>query len=1046
MTGPTPSQDPQNYRDPDAHEPDSLSDTSSASFNSAKAYRSPEDLASLVQERATALSRAVTRSGWGSWTVRYSYLEGIAQTLTSERVSDAAWNCFLNTLTQIDNPSYGFIRQLSAAVTEIAGQGARSRARLSSAGSEASLPTAKEWKQIQDTLLHVESRLGKLDNKIVRQWPQMAVGLSRLGFSSDQLNGIALLAYQSLHQGRPQFIILKELSLLAEAEGILNEEEHAMAVTTMENRTSASRGERQSLLDIFDIFLIRTERLRRIGVDADPIKTKLGHQRIESNKVTSNLPSDSLLVPIARIMDLATETSILLGVNPVRALEATAVLLGHRNSTKVSLAPLLDEVLPAYAERRWPIEALLANFTPAGDEPGLLKFQNYVFGSALKAGRGIEPFVTKEFLELGSNKAAGPVVDAYMRAFIQHPIPELGSTRDPGTVKAMSGPLIDIATSYLAAGNSVESTARLLQDTLEIFEYYVRKLSPETATNGPGKQLGLSVKRLAELEAPPHVLGQILHLIRSGVDLPANTVCDMLKETECHHALFIKVRGADPAVEAKAREVLSSVYRHDSVPYKVGDNPPATAEPRALQAHRDIQQFMWRMLMPSKAFSLFTFEARKIPGHDHCALIEFGLDSAESAGYLNSSSVEKFPGNGFFIEGIKLNRVLRLDDKASDPYHLYRKAWPFAQHVEDIEGATFLLMRGIMCIIPPNNSRYKLLGPNGSNATTQEHYSTLFFNDHFHNPWSHVAIGVPTRVLERMLNGLHVPAQIYDGYNPDLPDLTRVGLTVEELSKACQQAGVNMLNFGWPSNLGGLCNAYPVASRPFHEWERKHVGSIYKDRTEHIHKAFILDHYSATLTPAVERALVDLRRAHSRVYEYGKDIRNLLDTFLVVKSLWDKGETLSRPESFGTLPASPDDLGGGESESWREDEEKQEPAARKIERESPEDLRAEGMRIGPNSARRLMELYRWHSLAQKGASLDRIPELRIGNTLNMFPEKSPLVIDAATLTLRTGHYEVQLPLDGDGTGEEELRIWQEYVMPYFTPGSDLRFWSRTSAG
>jgi hypothetical protein len=75
---------------------------------------------------------------------------------------------------------------------------------------------------------------------------------------------------------------------------------------------------------------------------------------------------------------------------------------------------------------------------------------------------------------------------------------------------------------------------------------------------------------------------------------------------------------------------------------------------------------------------------------------------------------------------------------------------------------------------------------------------------------------------------------------------------------------------------------------------------------------------------------------------------------------------------------------------------------------------------------------------------ERIPIFKISKTMQLWPGQSPLEIDPISLVLKTPQFEIQLPLDSNGFGEEELEVWREYVLRFSSTEFDFAFWNRNS--
>ena len=89
----------------------------------------------------------------------------------------------------------------------------------------------------------------------------------------------------------------------------------------------------------------------------------------------------------------------------------------------------------------------------------------------------------------------------------------------------------------------------------------------------------------------------------------------------------------------------------------------------------------------------------------------------------------------------------------------------------------------------------------------------------------------------------------------------------------------------------------------------------------------------------------------------------------------------------------------------------------------------------------LEEAYRWRlGAAEKGWSRDETPIMHFAWVLDpgMVPSERDFKfeLDLATMRLRTQEGTFQLPLDGDGKGEEERELWRHHVVPILMDDSD----------
>jgi hypothetical protein len=303
------------------------------------------------------------------------------------------------------------------------------------------------------------------------------------------------------------------------------------------------------------------------------------------------------------------------------------------------------------------------------------------------------------------------------------------------------------------------------------------------------------------------------------------------------------------------------------------------------------------------------------------------------------------------------------------------------------------------------------------------HYSLLVYNDHYHNPSKEGALLVPSSILAAALSGSLY--QLGDNQSNERQsnerttppaDLIPPRLSRMELQKAVAEKGLNILDLSWPSNVGGLCNAFPPARPPYHQWESK-VYDHSKDGAGHVHKSHIRGRYQTTWTVELSQAVAPLQEAHSKVYHLARAYFNLNDLFRISRALWHKGLTLPDSEYDDQRIVADED--------------------------------SDDRDMGPHETRMLKEVYRWHSKTERaGTKQADLPILTITPTTNYLARSGfPATIDTESLTLRTASAEVQLPSIHFGfePSEEAARIWKEIIRPLYLQHSelDLLFRSRT---
>lgn len=997
---------------------------------------SPHHATPSFAERTRQLQLALSadRTG-GSAEFKLGFIKETVAGTFQEPMGEAAWDALLSVLSKADSLSHGFVRYWCEGVRALENISGEAR------GVASTPPTTEEWKKLAGVVAALDRDRPWQAPRNLKAYPAVLVQILRLNLDRELCIDLAEIAYEALVQGGEPKRILSDFRLFGTNAAQLDEAELDTVIKQMQERTDVRINPGDRIVTHFDLLNARLDSYSRRGIEMRAVREHANYCESEVRK--HNLPEarPDAFLSVARIMDQILEIAAEQQRAPSLALRGAISFLANPLSGTESLEPLEKKILPYYRNRGWPIDAVVVAFAPAPSSSSGRSFQHYVIDSAVIAGLPLEVFVTEQLRNLVSDPGKAETVSMYLKCLTR---PELAGhpvLRHADVLNVVAPVLVEVVDAGIALWKNREAIASFLSDYLRVLNAIVSDIGPVRAAQTSIPEVNRAVSDFLALQTPPYVLGQIARRVTDG-EYTTEQVLWNLGDTRCHWSLFRKVQGHSPEVERRATAILGQEYRHDSVPYVLGTNPPYTSDPRALQAHREIQQLLWRLLEPSKGFSRWTMETRRLPQSGHAALVEFGLDLCRSVSYLNSSSIEAFPGNGFVLHGLRLDQALRPAQGAAekaDPYEGYRKAWPFAKHLEDWQDTRFIMARGFLAITGPDNPRFYLPGAPEpeSPRVIEQHYTLIIFNDHFHNPSCHVACAVPSRFFSYLIKDAIIPAEQFRGFDPRRPDITTLDITYERLADACAQAGENFLDLGWPSNLGGLCNAYPVASAPFHLWEMKHVGSVYKDRAEHIHKAFIRDNYSSTLTPAIEHDLKPLRELHGRVFQFGMNCLDALDGLKVFMALHHKGQTLARPGSLGELPRFDAEFGGGDSESAQQ--------PRRIERDDLERTREDGMLLGPYSARRLREIYLWHEYSQKpGVSPERIPIFKISKTMQLWPGQSPLEIDPISLVLKTPQFEIQLPLDSNGFGEAELEVWREYVLRFSSTEFDFAFWNRNS--
>lgn len=511
------------------------------------------------------------------------------------------------------------------------------------------------------------------------------------------------------------------------------------------------------------------------------------------------------------------------------------------------------------------------------------------------------------------------------------------------------------------------------------------------------------------------------------------TVADFfakLRDLKMHALTDIMRNATDEARKTWARELMSREFNMGGPPYEEGSR----------EARRHFNQTMEvvdRALRDSKGFGGLALDSRGVPRSAELEsvppmLLRFGIDSARQTFILNSSDNQSFPGKGCVIQGIRADKVFSADpewqeQKKSSPYWrwtegngLFNNQYFLKFNMDFFEQSTFLFMRGLKIVVPPESIEFIL---------DREHYSYLVYNRHFY-PGPEVALLVPTVVLRDFLGNSLVRAEDYRGFNHRLRDVSKVDFSFDGLLAQCKARKLNLLDLTYGSVIGGgLCNAYQPRSSPHYEWERAANASYgWTDSWGHVHKSFRLGGYSQ-MGRSLDESLRDARKLHSAVYGVVRPLQDYLSAAGFALSFYKMGSTL----------ISDTDL----RQTTQERQQEQQDADRGEELSFEDALAFQQRPVHEYRYRMLEETYRWYRGAkEQGWQREQFPILHFAWVLdpNSLPPASQrkFEIDLATMVLKTPEGSFQLPKDGNGMGEEERELWRQYVVPFL--GSESEGW------
>ncbi len=563
---------------------------------------------------------------------------------------------------------------------------------------------------------------------------------------------------------------------------------------------------------------------------------------------------------------------------------------------------------------------------------------------------------------------------------------------------------------------------------LKIFkELYVGYLNKKWDLNELKTDLILSI----EEEYPIQLLRNIRNEIQNGSIKSAEEAEHLFQDIRFHTAIYKILRQEISKDEAKKILSIFGGAQADSLPVHIYSNSTRHEfNPEAIKIQNETERVFTRLFDLNYGFSSLTVDCKRTPTKESALLANFGNDVA-NVNYINAKDISLFPGRGFEISSFDLNKIL-IPDKTNptDLYHLYKESWPWAKETLDNFSKTkFIFTRGFVVITNPDK-KYILNGT---------HYSYFVVNNHHHNKGCDTAYLVPTEILEKKLKGTTIPFMDYVGVSKNHKDINEAGLQLDDLVKDANEKGLQVLNLGWGSNFsGGLCNAYPLDSKPYFKWEKKLRGKHTKDFWGRVHKSHITGSWQSRMfdDPKLKKLLAPLRKAHDEIYTLTNDYQNHFDLFRLFFSMWKKGLTVGErvlePTSDDLFQElEPQNLEPGQFDKSAFDNE---ITNREAILEYSEN---------PNSLRMLVEAYKWHEAKKQGISGPNFfPILVVTNTLDYWSQpESKIMLDTYDMTIHADGKTI--PLNEEELTFIEKGLWNKSFLPYMLDSTkDLRFYDR----
>ena len=454
----------------------------------------------------------------------------------------------------------------------------------------------------------------------------------------------------------------------------------------------------------------------------------------------------------------------------------------------------------------------------------------------------------------------------------------------------------------------------------------------------------------------------------------------------------------DAIVSAGPSEDISEDYsfmKHaavaDSAPYP--QTIDGVENPAIEQMRNETYQVMRRALDIHFGFGALEFDTKQSATFEHSHLALFGYDICDETHVIHAKSSRDFPGKGLYLKGIHTDRVFATDTE-TDPFWQYKKSLPWIkEEIDTLDKVDFIFLRGMVAVIPPPDDKLLL----------DTHYSYIVFNDHFENPGNDEAYLVPTIILKSLLQDSLVPLKKYK--NEAETDVNEQGLFLEDLKDTAELLELPIVNITSASCLsGGLCNAFPPFSKPFHEWQTNVYTREWHDFSGHVHKSMILGDENNVVDYLLDMKLEPLREAHNLIYNYTTHCQVFFDLFRFSFANWKKGNT----RSYGLHPVK-------------------DPLRIQTQDEANKQ---------PENIRMLLAAKDIHeSLKSKNAPQADYPILCISDCFSYSSKQPRLLLDTYDLALYDANGNKQ---DYSLTQEE----WIQKIIPHIAITEDIRFLRR----
>ena len=322
-----------------------------------------------------------------------------------------------------------------------------------------------------------------------------------------------------------------------------------------------------------------------------------------------------------------------------------------------------------------------------------------------------------------------------------------------------------------------------------------------------------------------NLLKTLTTAIQKGHTLVLATLGEHLREITAQVLITDYIRAASDEEKNKAKSDYEKFAQADNPPYSLSDPRVKTVFEQVLKVHA-------RAKAIRHAFSVLMFDSRRPPTGELPLLARFGADACYEIAPLNASDVNSFPGRGYSLSGLNLEKLFVADPKAKalkkDPFWVYKELWTdLADDFDAARGTNYTFTRGAIVVSSPNDKSCEItVGKNGEKV----HYSYVVFNDHFGgaegtHTGSEGFYLVPTKLIEKKINESKLSYDDYTGFDPKKQDLNKSGLNIYDIKKEADKLGLPVLNIGSGSTFaGGLCNAWEPGKKWFFPNELDLVG------------------------------------------------------------------------------------------------------------------------------------------------------------------------------------------------------------------------------